>query len=260
MMASISTTKNTPLQKLQQKEVLYKIFSTLLILLIWQIAASLVDREMIIPAPAATLTEMLRIISAPDFIVIIGNTVKRALLGFLLALFAGIGLGVPAGYSKAFYNFLKPLVLINRAVPTMAIILLALIWLDSERAPVLVGFVVIFPILYESIVQGIRNVDGKLIEMMDLYNIKGFSRFKDLYLPSLATYLQSGMIAAMGLNLKIIVAAEVLSQPALSIGTSFQIERVYLNTAGVFAWAFITIILAAILESSLELVKVKKRS
>lgn len=218
----------------------------------------IVDREIIIPSPAATLDEMIRIMTFPNFSMIILRTLQRAIIGFFIALFSALGLGIAGGYSKTFYHLLKPLVLINRAVPTMAIILLALIWLDSERAPILVGFVVIFPILYESIVQGIRHVDGKLIEMMDLYEIRGFQRFKDLYLPSLSSYLQSAMVAAMGLNLKIVVAAEVLSQPALSIGTSFQIERVHLNTAGVFAWAFITVILAAVLETSIGFVKLKK--
>lgn len=232
--------------------------SAVILLLVWQMLAMAVDREIIIPSPATTLAEMIRIITQPNFLLIIINTLRRAVIGFFIALTCGLGLGIAGGYSKAVYHLLKPLVLMNRAVPTMAIILLALIWLDSDRAPILVGFVVIFPILYESIVQGIRNVDGKLIEMMNLYEIKGFQRLKDLYLPSLASYLQSAMIAAMGLNLKIIVAAEVLSQPVFSIGTSFQIERVHLNTAGVFAWAFITVILAAVLEASIGLIKFKR--
>ncbi|SDY49734.1 ABC transporter permease [Tindallia californiensis] len=235
-----------------------KMLSTVILLLVWQMLAMAVDREIIIPSPASTLVEIVRIITLPNFLLIIMNTLRRAVIGFFIALTCGLGLGITAGYSKAVYHLLKPLVLINRAVPTMAIILLALIWLDSEKAPILVGFVVIFPILYESIVQGIRNVDGKLIEMMNLYEIQGFQRLKDLYLPSMTSYLQSAMTAAMGLNLKIIVAAEVLSQPALSIGTSFQIERVHLNTAGVFAWAIITVILAAVLEASIGLMKFKK--
>ncbi len=91
--------------------------------------------------------------------------------------------------------------------------------------------------------------------MMDIYEVGKWDRLKDLYIPSISSYIHSGMAAAMGLNLKIIIAAEVLSQPKISMGTSFQIERVNLNTAGVFAWSLITILLAAMLERGLKLLQ-----
>lgn len=128
---------------------------------------------------------------------------KRALLGFIIALFFAVSLGMAAGFSKPVYYLLRPLVLINKAVPTMAMILLALIWLESERAPILVGFVVIFPVIYENVVEGIRNVDVKLVEMMNIYEINKLDRLKDLYIPSIQSFLFGGMSAAMGLNLKI---------------------------------------------------------
>ena len=37
------------------------------------------------------------------------------------------------------------------SVPTMAIIILALIWLNNEIVPMFVGFIMIFPILYETV-------------------------------------------------------------------------------------------------------------
>ncbi|MCC5909365.1 MAG: ABC transporter permease subunit [Clostridiaceae bacterium] len=238
----------------KEKELLYTILSVMILLLLWKVASVIVDKEILIPSPESTFMEIIRIIQSPNFIVSVMNTLKRALIGFAIALAAGVSLGMVGGFYKPSYYLLRPLVLIIRAAPTMAIILLALIWLQSEKAPILVGFVVIFPVLYENVVQGIRNVDVKLVEMMDIYDIKKLDRLKDLYIPSIRSYLNSGMAAAMGLNLKIIIAAEVLSQPRMSMGTSFQIERVNLNTAGVFAWALITIMLAGILEQGLKII------
>ncbi len=134
----------------------------------------------------------------------------------------------------------------------MAVILLALIWLRSEKAPILVAFLVTFPILYQNVVQGIRQVDLKLIEMVNLYGVNKWKILKDLYLPSIRSYLLAGMSTAMGLTIKIVIAAEVLSQPYLSIGTSFQLEKAHLNTAGVFAWSFIAIVLASIFDWIIE--------
>jgi len=248
MKASILKNKNI-------KELIYTILSIVALLILWKVLSTVVDKEILIPSPEITFSEILRIFNSPSFVTSVLNTLRRALIGFIIALGAGVSLGMIGGFSKTIYYLLRPIILINKAVPTMAIILLALIWLESERAPILVGFVVIFPVIYESVVQGIRNVDMKLVEMMEMYNISWFDKLKDLYIPSIRSYLFGAMSAAMGLNLKIIIAAEVLSQPRVSIGTHFQIERANLNTAGVFAWSIITILLAAILEQTIEIFK-----
>lgn len=242
------------LRKNNGKELLYSISSIVALLLLWKLASLIVNNEILIPSPENVLNEVFRISKSSSFLYSIVNTLKRAIIGFLIALTAGTSFGMLGGFYKPLYYLFRPLVLINKAVPTMAIILLALIWLESEKAPILVGFVVIFPVIYESVVQGIRNVDVKLVEMMNIYGIKKLDRLKDLYLPSIRSYLYGGISAAMGLNLKIIIAAEVLSQPRISMGTSFQIERANLNTAGVFAWSVITILLAGLLEQSLKTV------
>ena len=249
--------KASILENKSVKELVYTILSVISLLVLWKIASVIVGKEILIPSPETTFMEVLRIIRSPNFIASVTNTINRSLIGFGTALAAGIILGMVGGFSKPIYYLLRPLVLIIRAVPTMAIILLALIWLQSDKAPILVGFVVIFPVLYENVVQGIRNVDIKLIEMMNIYNVNKLDRLRDLYIPSIRSYLYSGMAAAMGLNLKIIIAAEVLSQPRMSMGTSFQMERASLNTAGVFAWSLITIILAGILEQSLRFINKK---
>lgn len=237
------------------KEFLYTLLSIIILVICWKVLAIVVDKEILVPSPEGTLIELIRMIQSPNFVLSVTNTLIRALSGFMLALAAGIFLGMLGGFFKPMYYLLRPLVLINKAVPTMAMILLALIWLESEKAPILVGFVVIFPVIYENVVEGIRNVDVKLVEMMKIYEIDRLGRLKDLYIPSIKSYLYGGMIAAMGLNLKIIIAAEVLSQPRISMGTSFQIEKANLNTAGVFAWLIITIVIAGILEQTLKIAK-----
>ncbi|SNS17069.1 NitT/TauT family transport system permease protein [Anaerovirgula multivorans] len=237
------------------KEFLYTLLSIIILVICWKVLSIVVDKEILVPSPEGTLIEIIRIIQSPNFVLSVTNTLIRALSGFMIALAAGIFLGMLGGFFKPMYYLLRPLVLINKAVPTMAMILLALIWLESEKAPILVGFVVIFPVIYENVVEGIRNVDEKLVEMMKIYEIGKLDRLKDLYIPSIKSYLYGGMIAAMGLNLKIIIAAEVLSQPKISMGTSFQIEKANLNTAGVFAWSLITIVIAGVLEQTLKVAK-----
>ena len=240
------------------KEWVYTGVSIIILLIFWKIAALVIDKEILVPSPEKTLMETINIMRSSYFFMAVGNTLKRALIGFIMALGLGIILGMMGGFFKPIYYLLRPFVLTVKAAPTMAMILLALIWLESEKAPILVGFVVIFPVIYENVVQGIRNVDVKLVEMMNIYHVNKPDRIKDLYIPSLRPYLHGAMTAAMGLNLKIIIAAEVLSQPRISIGTSFQIEKANLNTTGVFAWSLLTIALAGALERILKVLEKEK--
>ncbi|MEW6698557.1 MAG: ABC transporter permease subunit [Bacillota bacterium] len=166
-------------------------------------------------------------------------------------------LGVLAGFWRPLHYLLNPLVVTIKATPTVSIILLALIWLDTERAPILIGLLIIFPILYTSIATGIQDVDAKLVEMSKMYQVKKSSMVRELYLPSMLPYLLSASSTALGLNLKVIITAEVLSQPNISMGTSLQMEKVYLNTAGVFAWTLIAILIAALFDYVLARVKEK---
>ncbi len=76
---------------------------------------------------------------------------------------------------------------------------------------------------------------------------------KDIYLPSIKPYLLAALSTAAGLNVKVVIAAEVLSQPAVSIGESFQIARANLDTAAVFAWAIIAILIAASFDYAIKL-------
>ncbi|MCT4509972.1 MAG: ABC transporter permease subunit [Tepidibacter sp.] len=197
-----------------------------------------------IPTPKSTVMEFIKIIRSQNFIIIVLSTLVRVMIGFLISFISALILGLLSGFFKPVYYLLKPLIVIQKSIPTMAIILLAIIWLKSEKAPILVGILIIFPIIYATVIQGIKSVDIKLIEMAKVYKLSKMTVMKDIYIPSIRSSIISVASATIGLNLKVIIAAEVLSQPSVSIGTSFQIEKANLNTAGVFAWALVSIIIA----------------
>ena len=215
------------------------------IIVLWKFLSVWVDNPIMIPSPKITFFEFIKIIRSQNFIIIVTATLTRVIIGFLISFISALILGILSGFFKPIYYLLRPVIVIQKATPTMAIILIAIIWLKAELAPILVGFLIIFPIIYSTVIQGIESVDVKLIEMSKVYKLSRLTVMKDIYIPSIKSSLMSIASSTIGLNLKVIIAAEVLSQPSVSIGTSFQIEKANLNTAGVFAWALISIIIAS---------------
>lgn len=236
--------------------------SKLILLGLWVILSEIIDNEVIFPTLGSTLKSLIEIVKTPDFISIIASSLLRSLVGFLISLFLAVLTGILSSISKFFYNVMIPILNFLGSVPTMAIIILALIWLNNEIVPMFVGFIMIFPILYETVQKGILNVDKKILEICKLYKVRRITLIKDIYIPSIFINLSMVFTSALSTNLKMVIAGEALSQPKFAIGSNLQIEKMYLNTAGVFAWIIIILLisklLSYIMKAAIDFTKVDK--
>ena len=152
---------------------------------------------------------------------------------------------------------MSPIVLLIRIMPTMSIILLALIWFNSFQSTILVAFCVIFPMLYTSFCDAIHGVDEDLIEMSKVYKVNKYNQIFKMYLPQTLPMALTGIKSSIGLNLKLVIAAEVLAQTANSIGVNMQLANIYLNTATLLAWTVVAIILGGVFEGIVLLIEKK---
>jgi NitT/TauT family transport system permease protein len=229
--------------------------SVLLILVIWKIASSVIGRAIILPSPDATVRYAFLLLGEREVWTALAWTLKRTMTSFAINLLAAGALGMASGFSPGIKLFLSPLVTVLKAVPTMGVILLSLIWFSSETAAVFVSSLIVFPILYQAVVGGVETIDPQLGEMNRVFRIPRLRRFFHFYLPSLKPSVLTGIVSALGLSIKVMISAEVLSQPDRGIGTMFQIERARLNTEGVFAWSLLVILMTAGLDKLLSLLE-----
>ena len=220
------------------------IISKISIIIIWILLSRSVNNEVIIPSIKSTFASMIRIIKDPNFFNIIKYTLLRTLIGFLISLSLAMIIGIVSSVSKITYNLMVPILKFLNSIPTIAIIVLALIWLNNELVPMLVGFIMVFPILYENILNGILNVDKDIIQMANLYKVGKIKIVNNIYIPSILYNLSSVFNTVLGINLKMVIAGEVLGQPKYAIGSNLQLERIYLNTSGVFAWIIIILLIS----------------
>jgi NitT/TauT family transport system permease protein len=231
----------------------WTIAAVLLLLGAWKVASVLVGREIILPSPEATLLRSFLLLTDSANLVAIAWTLGRIIVAFSIDLGAALILGTLAGLLLPLRLLFEPAVTVMKAVPTMGIILLSLIWLDADSATVFVCSLVVFPILYAAVLAGIDHVDPGLEEVHRVFRIPLGSKIRHFYLPTMRPYLGAGVASALGLTMKVMVAAEVLGQPRLGIGTMFQVARSRLDTAGVFAWSLVVIALAGGLDYLLSL-------
>ena len=237
------------------KNFLYPIIGVGFFLLAWFIASKTIGVEMILPSPIASLQKLFELFVESEFWNAVGNTVGRAIFAFLLSTLLAIVFSIVGYVVPQFAKILSPIIIILRSIPTMSIILLALIWLNSQSAPVLIAFLILFPQLYASFLSALNGISVELIDMSKAYKVPVLKRIFGLYFPEVLPASLDSMKANISLSVKVTIAGEVLAQTFESMGVYMQISKIYFDTAELLGWTIMAIILSYALEGVFSLIK-----
>ena len=222
---------------------------------VWAVSARLIDASIILPGPLETLARLWSEMITVDFSRHLAATLIRGALGFLLAFFLGAGWGLLSGARRLAGAVLDPMLILIRATPVIAVILLALIWFRSSFAPVFVTVLMVLPVVVENVAAGTRAASGDLREMAALFRVSRRRQTRDLLLPALRPYLFASAHSGLGMAFKVTVAAEVLVQPTWALGGAMQEARFYLDTPRILALTVSVIGVSALAELFLRAIE-----
>lgn len=237
--------------------LLYPVAAFLVFFAVWFLVAEIIGIELILPTPVEAFRRLFQLMTESEgsFWIALGGTLGRTLWSFALGYGVALILSVVAYLVKPVGRLFQPIVLILRATPTMSIILLSLIWLSSKTAPVLIAFLIVFPILYASFVGSLEGVDKSLIDMAKLYRVPKTRMIAKIFIPSILPDMFVAVRSTLSLNVKIMISAEVLAQTVDSMGLQMQISKVYFDTAELMAWTIAAVVLSYLLELAVESIK-----
>jgi ABC-type nitrate/sulfonate/bicarbonate transport system permease component len=227
--------------------------SVVLILIIWQLYAIQINNPYLMPTPIDVFKSLLILLGEGRTYYTILVTLTRLAVSVLMASLVGLLLGLLAGLFYQIEAFLKPLVTTLRTLPVVSIIVIILILYGNVFSLYLISFLLLFPIIYQAELEGIKNIDQDLIDVLSLEcNKRPFVVVKIVYLPLAMPYFKTAMIQSTGLAIKVLVVAEYLSQTQISIGRELYFNRINLEYANVFAWTIILILVAIIIEHYIQ--------
>lgn len=221
-----------------------KILSALLALIVWQLAAALLDNELLLVGPAEVAGRLLELMATREFWQAVGFTFSRISLGFLLAFCLALLLAALGARFPVVRVLIQPYMAAVKAVPVASFIVIALLWLSGRRLSVFISFLMVLPVLYANFLQGLREADGKLLEMARVFRMSLWNRIRGIYLPALEPYCLSGCRSALGLCWKAGVAAEVIGVCGGSVGGMLYDAKVYLEIRDLFAWTLAIVLLS----------------
>ena len=244
---------------MEKKRLIYNILAPVVgcvaFIAVWFIVSAAIGKSIILPSPADTLSSFFVLLGEGQFYLAIGRTLCRTLLSFVIAFALGCVFAFLSVKSEFFKKAFSPVAVIVRVLPTISIILLVLIWFRSATAPYVITFIVIFPMLYTTILNAAENVDSKLVEMCQAYHVSKGRQLFCLYIPEMTSAVLTGMSITLSFSVKLTIAAEVLASTQGSMGRYMSQSSAYIDTPTLLAWTLAAILLGFILEGLVLLVK-----
>ena len=213
-------------------------------LALWQIAAVTLNQNLLLVSPIKVIARLFTVWMEDGFFSTIWFSFRRIVGGFFLGFLLGLILGVLAGHFHLVETLLWPFVVTIKSVPVASFVIISLIWLSSSELSVFISFLMVFPVIYSNVLGGIQSTDRKLLEMAELYRLPFRKRLLYIHMPQLKPFLLSGCSVALGLSWKSGIAAEVIGIPNGSIGEMLYESKIYFNTADLFAWTVIIVLIS----------------
>lgn len=229
---------------------LVKISVIIFWLLVWQAISMLLDDNILLASPAETIRALVRLVQTDTFRLAVLWSFLRITAGFFTALAAGIGLAVAAYRFRIVKELVTPLIKLIKAMPVVSFVIIALLWITSENLPILISFLMVLPVIYISIYNGIKSTDGKLLEMAKVFGMPGREKLRMIYMPAVSPHFVSACSVGLGFCWKSGIAAEVIGLSAESIGRQLYDAKLYLLTDELFAWTAVIILISIIFEKA----------
>ena len=216
--------------------------------------------NMIFPSPYATFKLMFELLGKKATYRYLGFSILRLVIGFSVSFVLAFLLGMLVNNSEILYNFFTPIITFLKAAPTATFVFLFLVLFGGRNAPAFVVVVMTFPILYESVVSGLRSTSQS---MLDAAQIDGAGKFKTLIkvqIPLGMPFISLGLLSTFGMAFKVEIMAEIITGITKGgIGTMIKISNLLDGTdlTAMFAYSLMAIILVLIVSVTASIFKSK---
>ena len=238
----------------ERKDKVYNLILTsipfICILLLWQIAATRIDNVFILTDVPTTFKALIEMLRQEEFGKSLWQTLARTLVAFSVSFIVATVLAFLSRISKSADVMVAPIIGVTRSLPTIAVVLLLLLWTNSKVAPTIVTTLVVLPTSYSSMRDAFFTVDDELVTVLKTYGVPMRELFFRVYIPQVLPPALLAIGGGVALNLKLMVAAEVIAQTANSLGYLLNSSKQYFEIASMIAVVVVSVVVGLIVESA----------
>ncbi|MGE5197806.1 MAG: ABC transporter permease, partial [Deltaproteobacteria bacterium] len=231
------------------KKTLKQLIFYLILISLWEILArSHIWPEYLFPPPLKVLETLIEGFKNLSFIIAIGISLKRIIIGYGISILFGSALGVLINKFKILDETLGSLILGLQTLPSICWLPLALLWFGlNERAII---FVVIMGALFSitiAIDTGIKHVNPLYIRIGRNMGARKLILLKEVIIPAALPYFVSGLKQGWSFAWRSLMAGELLFV-SLGLGYLLQVGRELNDMSQVMAVIFIIALISALID------------
>ena len=178
----------------------------------------------------------------------IWTTMEEAIFGFLIGVTGGVLVGVLLGQFRFLSDVLSPYIKAVNALPRIVLgaLFIIVLGLGISSKIVLAAFLVFFVVFFNAY-QGVREVDGNLINNARVLGASRMQLIREVVLPSAMTWIIASLHVAFGFAVIGAIVGEVLGAQH-GLGVLITDSQNNFNTDGIFAGMIIIGLIALVAE------------
>lgn len=231
--------------------LLYGALAFLALFVLWGAAYVLVGNPLLVPPLKETLAKIGEVLKEKEFYNAYFATLSRVFAAFFISFLPAAALAVAAYFFAPVRKIAAVFVSALRSLPAMAILLMLLVWSTPGKAPVIMAFLSLFPLLYTGILAALFSIDEKYKRVCKVFCVPLYKRVFGMYLPQISPQVLRESAGALAFSVKLVVSAEVVARTAKSLGGMIQEAKIFYETEmpRMFALTLLAVLTGLILET-----------
>lgn len=235
---------------------LKRALTPMVVLLVWELLGLFgILNPVFFPTLAQVVSAAISLLKNGQLLSDIYASLRRILAGYLIAASTGILTGILMGYFQKIHNQIDPLVELLRAIPTIALIPLTIIWfgIGDIQKIFLIFYATYFPIVISTVV-GVQKTEPVLLDAAKNLGARSLTILRRVILPSSLPSIFGGLRISMAIGFIVIVAAELVGSNS-GLGYLILTAQEFYQTPTIFVGILTIAGLAFLLDQVIRLLQ-----
>lgn len=231
------------------KKYLLTFFGIFVIFVLWQVYAVSDLDVFISPSIQRIFKQIIPILTTKSNLTAIFTTFLNLLIVIIYASIVSFILVFIYARFSSFIHFIRPLITTLKSAPFVIISFYLYLSVKTDVAPMIVAFLVVFPIIFEGLVAAVDQIDKTLQDDLKMLNISFIKKYLYVYLPICMPHIITSILQTFGLGLKVIIMSECINFSENTIGGILAFLKDDIFEYEIFlAWLVIIIVIVTLVD------------
>ena len=183
-----------------------------------------------LPSPDIVATTLVELVTSGDLQANLWASLDRVAIGLSAGVLSGLLIAIVAGLTRIGDSLFDGLVQVKRAIPTLALIPLAIIWFGiGEPMKIVIIALAVFVPVYINTHAGLRAIDGRFVELAESLGFSHWRFLKTIVLPGSLPSFFIGLRMAITHAWTALVVVETINATS-GLGYMMTQARIYGQT------------------------------